>query len=186
MPDAVTAPAQGSLRAAHDSGPRTAKNIRFIILHSTEGPTALGAASWFANPKSEGSANMVVDDGVAYRTLPDLVVPWACPGANVSGWSIEHAGYARWSKEEWLKHKPMLKRSAYKTALRCKKYGIPARWVGFVGVRFGRKGLTTHRAVSFAYPVQARKAGFHTDPGLGFPKAYYLSLVKGYLEGLNL
>jgi hypothetical protein len=124
---------------------------------------------------------MVVDDDTAYRTLPDLCIPWAAPGANTTGWHIEHCGYASWSKDEWMKHRTMLRRSAFKTALRCKQYGIPARWVGFIGVRLGRKGITTHRAVSFAFPLLSRKAGFHTDPGLHFPRGYYMDLVKTYL-----
>lgn len=186
MSDAITAPANGSIRAAHDSGPRIRENIKLVVLHSTEGGTAHSNAEWFANPRSEGSANMVVDDDTSYRTLPDLTVPWACPGANVSGWSIEHAGFAHWTRKEWLKHPKMLKRSAYKTALRCRQYEIPVRWVGPIGIRFGRKGITSHRAVSYAYPILARAAGFHTDPGLGFPRDVYLGYVRLYLAGEDL
>lgn len=186
MPNPIDAPADGHIRALHDSGPRSRDSVKLIVLHSTEGGTALSNANWFANPRSEGSANMVVDDSFAYRTLPDLVVPWAAPGANTQGWHMEHCGYARWSRADWLSHDLMLRRSAYKVAKRCKAFSVPPRWVGPLGIRLGRKGLTTHRDVSYAYPVQARAAGFHVDPGLGFPRDVYLDYVKGYLAEMDL
>lgn len=184
--DPLYAPAHGDIRAAHDSGPRTRDSLKWVVLHSTESAASAEAiARYFASKTSLGSANMVVDDNEAYRTLPDLVVPWAAPGANTPGWHLEHCGFAHWTRDEWLRHSSMLRRSAYKTALRCKTYGIPARFVGFVGVRLGRKGITTHRAVSFAFPLLSRPAGFHTDPGLGFPRDYYLDLLKVYLKKLD-
>jgi hypothetical protein len=184
--DPLYAPAHGDIRAAHDSGPRTRKNLKLIVLHSTESSaSAEGIARYFASKSAGGSANMVVDDNTSYRCLPDLIVPWAAPGGNTQGYHIEHCGFAKWSKSDWLRHAPMLRRSAYKAALRCHEYRIPARFVGALGVRLGRKGITTHRAISFAFPLLARQAGFHTDPGLGFPRAYYLDLVKTYLKKLE-
>lgn len=181
---AVTTEASGRFSAVHSSGVRIASQIRQVCIHSTEGDTAEGAASWFANPNSEGSANMVCDDKESFRTLPDGVVPWAAPGLNTSGYHIELAGYAHWTRKEWLAHIDTLNRAAYKAALRCKKYSIPARWVGPVRLRLGWKGLTTHRDVSYAWPLLARPAGFHTDPGPNFPKDIFLQLVKHYLVKL--
>lgn len=180
----VEAAASGRFTAAHNSGVRTSRQIKQVCIHSTEGPTAEGAASWFANPVSEGSANMVCDDVESFRTLPDGVVPWAAPGLNTSGYHIELAGYAHWNRAQWLDRRLTLERAAYKAALRCKRYGIPARWVGPVGLRLGRRGLTTHRAVSFAWPLLARPAGFHTDPGTSFPRDVFLTLVKRHLVSL--
>jgi len=182
----ITAPAHGNIRAAHDSGPRTRKMLKWVVVHSTESSApAVNIARYFASKSAGGSANMVVDDKTAYRTLPDLVIPWAAPGANTNGYHIEHCGFAAWTRAQWLDHRAMLRRSAYKAALRCHLYGIPPRWVGVLGLRLGRKGLTTHRAVSFAFPKLARAAGFHTDPGKGFPRDYYLDLVKTYLAQIQ-
>lgn len=186
--DPITAPAHGEIRAYHDSGPRTRDSLKWVVLHSTESTASADKiAAYFASKTAGGSANMVVDSFTAYRTLPDLVVPWAAPGANAQGWHIEHCGFASWTTEQWLdlRNNAMLRRSAYKVALRCHLYGIPARWVGFLGVRLGRKGITTHRAVSYAFPLLARAAGFHTDPGTNFPRDYYLGLVKVYLAQIE-
>lgn len=186
MFDPITAPARATYRAVHSSGKRPLSDIKNVVIHSTEGSTALGAAGWFANPDSEGSANMVVDSNVSYRTLEDNEIPWAAPGINTQGYHIEFAGYAAWTRERWLENRDELKRGAYKTALRLRAYKLPARWVGPIGLRLGRKGLTTHRAASYAWPVLARKSGFHTDPGLGFPRDVFLTYVQNYLAQLDL
>jgi hypothetical protein len=184
--DPIDAPARTTYVAVHNSGPRPLSAIKNVCIHSTEGDTASSAASWFANPASDGSANMVCDDAVSYRTLNDAVIPWAAPGLNEQGYHIEVAGYARWTRKEWLTHTPELKRAAYKAALRMNKYEIPCRWVGPLGLRLGRKGITTHRAVSYAWPLLARPAGFHTDPGLGFPRDVFLGYVNAYLISMRL
>ena len=171
--------------AAHDSGTRPLSAVKWIVLHSTEGPTAKGAAEWFANPASEGSAHLVVDNGVCYRCLDNNRVPWAAPGANYNGFHVEQAGYAAWTRTDWLAHDDELRRVAYKVALHAKLFKIPLRWVGPVGLRLGRRGLTTHRDVSYAWPVLARKAGFHTDPGVNYPKDRVLLYAQGYLTLLT-
>lgn len=185
MSNPTRAPASTVYTAAHNSGQRLLAKIRNVCVHSTEGDTAAGAAGWFQNPKSEGSANMCVDNDIAYRTLNDDLIPWAAPGLNEQGWHLEMAGYAHWTRAEWLKHSAELKRGAYKAALRCNAYKIPVRWVGPIGLRLGRAGLTTHRDVSYAWPILARAAGFHTDPGKGFPRDVFLSLVHLYLAELS-
>lgn len=181
----VVAPCSRKYTAAHNSGTRPLSAIKWIVLHSTEGPTADGAASWFANPQSEGSAHLVVDDVTCYRCLNNDQIPWAAPGANTNGFHIEHAGYAAWTRSEWRVHDTMLHRSAYKAALHAKLFNIPLRWVGPVGLRLGRKGITTHRDVSYAWPVQARAAGFHTDPGSGFPKDIWMTYAQVYLAQMG-
>jgi hypothetical protein len=167
------------LKAVHTSGPRKASDIRNIVMHSTEGPTAAGAAGWFANPKSSGSANLVVDGKECYRTVDDLVVPWAAPPLNTKGFHIEQAGYTHWTRAEWLAHTPTLDRAAYKAALRAVEYKIPIRFVGPLGLRLGRRGFTSHAAVSKAF-----RQSDHTDPGTGYPWDVFLALVKRYATPL--
>lgn len=171
--------------AAHDSGTRPASAIKWIVLHSTEGPTAEGAASWFANPASEGSAHLVVDDDACFRTLANDAIPWAAPGADTNGFHIEQAGFAAWTRSEWRIHDTTLRRAAFKAALHAKLFDIPLRWVGPVGLRLGRKGVTTHRDISYAWPIQARVAGFHTDPGANYPKDVFMGYAQTYLAGME-
>lgn len=180
MADPIKAPADTKHRAVHDSGPRQAKEIKLIGIHSTESDTGWPAVAWFQNPASEGSANMVVDDTKAWRTLPDLIVPWAAPPKNTSGWHIEFAGRAKWTTAEWMKHRRMLDRGAYKIALRAFWYDIPLTQVGVVGLRLGKKGVVYHSTIAKAY-FQSD----HTDPGPGFPLKYVLEKASAYLYELK-
>ena len=51
----LTANCDTTYTAKHHSGKRPLASIKWIVMHSTEGDTALGAAVWFANPRSAGS-----------------------------------------------------------------------------------------------------------------------------------
>jgi N-acetylmuramoyl-L-alanine amidase-like protein len=179
--DPVVAVCRRTYTAIRSSGARKATDIKWIVLHSTEGSTAEGAAAWFTNPNAEGSAHLVVDDSVCFRTLENGQVPWAAPGANTNGFHVEQAGYARWTRTDWLSHDRTLRRSAYKTAFHAHLFNIPLRWVGPIGLRIGRKGVTTHRDVTNAWPVLGHRAGWHTDPGTGFPKDRFMYYAQQYL-----
>src|SRR3972149_4306473 len=82
-------------RAVHDSGPRKASSIRLVVLHSAEGTTAAGVASFFAG-SAQASTQLAVDDRECWRMLPDLVIPWGAPGANSDGLHVEICGFAKW------------------------------------------------------------------------------------------
>lgn len=160
-------------RAYHDSGIRYDDPI-WIIIHCTQSDTAKETALYFANPKSKGSAHVIVDDNESYRCLRDNIIPWAAPGANQRGWHIEFTGYANWSRERWMNHNLMLRRGAYQCALRAHRYNIPLRWRNRFGLRLGRPGFSDHNTCSKAF------GGDHTDPGPGFPIDYFLQLVGEY------
>lgn len=177
--DPIKAPALTQYRAVHDSGQRRAKDIKLIVIHSTEAWPGFGSVQWFMNPASGGSANMVLDDNRAWRTLPDTTIPWAAPPKNTQGWHLEFAGFARWTTDQWMQHKNMLDRAAYKIALRAKWYGIPLRQLGTVGLRLGLKGVVYHSTISKAYGLSD-----HTDPGPGFPLKYVLAKANEFLKEL--
>lgn len=179
--DAIKAPCKTTYRAAHSSGTRPKSAVKWIVMHSTEGGTAKSNARYFSQKSSEGSAHLVVDDNECYRCLDNNEIPWAAPSANTQGFHIEQAGFAAWTVEEWDKHTHMLHRAAYKAALHCKVFRIPARFVTAAGLKAGRKGITTHAEVSKAFP---NNAGNHHDPGVGWPRALFISLVKHYLSTL--
>ena len=134
-------------RARHDSGARTKEQIKWVVLHSTEGGTAESVARFFATT-AQASTQLVVDDKECWRMVPDLVIPWGAPGVNTGGLHIEQCGYARWTREEWLAHSATLQRSAAKAARWAHMYGIPLRWVGPWGPRGagqGDRSPTNHR-----------------------------------------
>jgi hypothetical protein len=200
MNDPVSRACRLGYPAYHHSGERSQAAIRYVVLHSTEGPTALGAAEFFTRPGSGGSANLVVDDHVCYRCLNDTVIPWGAPPLNTHGFHIEQAGFAAWTRAEWLTHTPTIVRAAYKAAIRCRLYRIPARVLDVAALErdFGdipagdaggvpahpgplRGGIVTHATISQAY-----RQSDHTDPGPGYPLDVFMQHLEAFLNGAQL
>src|SRR6266487_1706568 len=168
-------------KAFHKSGYRDFRDVRHIVIHATEDLSGAAAiAEYFSHPVSGGSTNLVVDDRCCYRTMYDLEVPWGAPPLNHSGFHIEHVAYSAWPRCRWMLHQPMLHRSAYKAASRCKKFNIPVVWLDVEAVRKRLPGVTSHRNVSYAFHETD-----HTDPGLGFPYKYWMGLVKLYRKAMR-
>jgi len=174
LPDCST-----QFKALARGGVRNTKNLRLIVLHSTEGSTAQGAAGWFANPASKGSTQIVVDNDHCYRTLPDDVVPYGSPGGrtNEDGLHIEFAGFAKWTRAEWMLREAELLKGAAIVKHWCEKYGIPLVFLTAEDLKrdgLKARGITTHVAITDAF-----KAGSHTDPGKGFPLDWFMSAIGG-------
>lgn len=177
--DNITRPCDPRYKAVKHSGRRDLAVIKWVVLHSTEGDTALGAARWFANPSAQGSAHLCVDDNYCFRTLADNLIPWGARGANEKGFHIEQAGYARWSNLIWSgSHRRTLERAAYKTALHCRKFGIPPYFVTWSDLKLGKPGVTTHAECTKAF------GGNHTDPGAGWPRWWFMKRVRYHFKRL--
>jgi hypothetical protein len=168
-----------TFRAVHDSGDRTPGQIRFIVLHATESAanTAEAVARYFTSSGAGGSAHLVVDDDECFRCLPDLIVPWGAPPLNTAGYHIEHCGYTAWKAADWAQHVRTLERSAFKAFLRCRLYDIPPRRLTDAELAARKPGITTHAQVSRVF-----RKSTHTDPGSGFPLAWYVDRVKAYFN----
>lgn len=165
--------------AYRQSGSREEHEIKWIVLHSTEGGTADSVARYFQSSNAGGSTHLVVDDRECQRCLPNTTVSWGAKGANRYGFHIEQCGYARWTRAEWLEHRPTLERAAYKTALHCKKFGIPPVFRTQAGLKRGYRGITTHVECSRAF------GGSHWDPGTGWPRTLFMAMVKAYLAEMT-
>lgn len=162
-------------RAKRVSGQRPLSAIRWIVMHSTEGDTAVGAASWFANPASRGSAHLCVDDYECYRTLENADIPWGAPGTNYGGFHIEQAGHARWTAAIWgTRHNRTLRRAAFKAAWHAELFGLPLRFRTAQQLRAGLEGITDHDECSRAF------GGNHWDPGPGWPRGLFMGYVRYY------
>lgn len=181
-------PPQGSLE---EDGPLwLAKNytkagrssIDLIVIHSMEAPekgdTAEAVAAWFAGKRGtapRASAHVCVDSDSLIRGVPPEHVAWAAPGANGIGYQIEHAGYARQTRDQWLDaySSAMLRRSAFHAGKVARLYGIPFEVVDVAGLKAKRRGFTTHKAVSLAFGRSS-----HVDPGPFWPWDFYLEHAK--------
>jgi N-acetyl-anhydromuramyl-L-alanine amidase AmpD len=169
---------------------------RWIVLHSMEAPEKGDTAEWCADffagidhrtrarvLAPEASAHYAVDSDHVFCCVEPDRVAWHAPGANQLGVGIEHAGYARQTRAEWLDvfSRPMLELSASLTAYLMRRFQIPLVFVGASQLRSGLGGITTHAECTKAWP---EKGGTHTDPGANFPLADYLSMVSEALSRL--
>ncbi|MGH3073029.1 MAG: peptidoglycan recognition protein family protein [Gaiellaceae bacterium] len=158
------------------------RKIDLIVIHTMEmdekGETAENCAQWFRNPKAKVSAHYCVDADSIVQCVRDQDVGWHAPGANHDGIGIEHAGRAKQTGRDWSDaySVAMLDRSAALVAELCRTYSIPVTWLYAADLVAGKRGITTHKAVSDAF-----KRGSHWDPGTGFPVETYLSLVRAKL-----
>lgn len=170
----------GRYRAVHYSGTRALAAITNIVIHSTEGETAEGAASWFANPASAGSAHMVVSDDIAFRTLEETLVPWAAPPWNTRGYHVEIVGFAAWSTKEWEAHEKRILNAAEKIAFRCHRYQVNPVWLDEFMVSKNEHGITSHRIID-----EVCHESTHTDPGPNFPVGMFMESVMWYFKHGN-
>lgn len=182
----VTEPISGECNTAfhayHNSGRRPLTVIDLVVIHATQGGTSRSVASYFKTANSGGSAQLVVDDYSCYRCLDNDEIPWGAPGANYNGFHIEQCGWSSWLASMWSKtHRKTLMRCAFKAALHCRKFGIKPRFLDAATLRRGvRDGITTHAECSKAF------GGDHTDPGTGWPRVLFMSLVRGYYLSLKV
>lgn len=162
--------------------PRRATDITCIVLHSTEGPTALGGAQTLTT-RPDATVEIVVDDDHTYRICPELKIP--CGVKDVNTWTlhIEQAGYAHWSKKAWLRRVKTIQRAAFWTAYWQTKYDIPNKFLTTQDIDSGaRRGWTTHNNLSLSQVSSST----HSDPGPHWPRSRFLAYVGFYKLSMKL
>ena len=160
---------------------RTAVDV--IVVHTIEAVeasfTADNTAGWFASGKRapRASAHYCLDDDSTICCVPESDVAWAAPGCNRTGIQLEHAGYARQTREQWMDtfSMRMLKRSAKLAAAICKRWDIPPVFVDAEGLMRGERGITTHAQVSKG---PGKDKTNHYDPGPHFPMDLYIQMIE--------
>lgn len=162
------------------------RRIDLIVIHDMEAPesrdTAENVAAWMAGPTApQASYHYGVDSDSVVQSVADHDIAWGAPGANHNGLQIEHAGYARQTKGDWLDaySRAELDNSARLVARLCSLYRIPAIHLMTQALKQGAHGIVTHADCTKAFgPV-----GGHSDPGVNFPMTRYIQLVKSYMTG---
>jgi len=150
---------------------------QLMVVHSGECPLRGGYAQsltqWANIPEAQGGPQASwhwFADPIAIVSMVDpMLAAWHASEANPMSEGFEQAGYARFSREEWLtaEGRKSIDNLAWILAQRMKANGIPHRWlttdeVEAVTKRGNRsiKGLCVHRQID----PETR-----TDPGDNYP-----------------
>jgi hypothetical protein len=155
--------------------------VDWVVLHCMEGEEtstrAEKCAARFADPMNapKASAHYCIDCDSIVQCVNEDRIAWHAPGANAYGIGIEHAGFARQTREQWLDPFgiAMFGLSAKLTAEICGRWNIPKKYVASADLIAGVRGITTHAEVSKAF-----KKSDHTDPGRNFPMDWYIERVN--------
>lgn len=155
--------------------------IDVVVMHTAETPetatSAEATANYFASTGRDVSAHYCVDANSVVQCVKLEDVAWAAPGANHNGIQIELAGRAGQTAAQWAdaysKHE--LDLAAELVSLLCRRYAIPVRALTPADLLAGRRGVTTHAAVSRAF-----RGSDHWDPGPAFPMSGFLGRVAHY------
>ena len=153
------------------------RRIDFIVLHSMEAPekgtTAESVARYFAAGTVKASAHFNVDADSIVQSVRENDIAYHAP-PNTHSIGVEHAGYARQTRAQWLDAYglAMLRRSAGLVRALAAKHDVPLVFLSPAQLRAGKRGITTHANVSKAWGLTS-----HTDPGKGFPIDHYMALL---------
>lgn len=163
-----------------DCGGDRQDRIDNIVIHSTEGGTAQGAAAYLQH-RPDGSAHVVVDDKDTYELQVPGRVTCGCAGFNTHVYHIEQAGFAAFSRGQWMNHIGTIRRCAYETARIAVRYNVPLRWLSPADLKAGKEGIATHATVT----LSGVGTTTHTDPGKHYPRHVYMALVKRYARRIK-
>lgn len=160
--------------------------VQWIVLHSTENKirpgVARNVATWFAGPTApQASAHYVVGPDETIQCVEEKSVAWGAPSANRQGIHIEMVGQA--ARTNWdtdgtgeTDGRKVMERAAKLTREIAARWSVPLERVDATGLRAGRRGITTHAAVTEAF-----RTGSHVDPGMPgdrrWPWEAFLGLV---------
>lgn len=162
------------------------RSVGLVVIHAAEVAPRAGMARWLMNYCAENdrkaSWHYAVDSDEITQSVHEKDVAWHAPGANSRGVGVELATMGLQRAEVWSDgyHQKMLGLAAFLTAGICARWKIEPFYVDANGLLEGRRGITTHAEVTFAY-----KESTHMDPGPGFPMEFFVGKVKARLDAGN-
>ena len=153
--------------------------INRLVIHTTESNCVAGSshavANYFATSASGGSAQYIEDPTTEQHGAHDNVICWhAPPNQGSIGFEITaRAGSQDWTVKEAVM---ALNMAAKRVAQVAQDYNIPVAKLSVADLLSGKRGICGHVDVS-----QAWHQSNHTDPGVNFPWAKFIDLVKSYM-----
>lgn len=163
---------------------------QLLVLHSGECPLRGGYAqsltNWANTPIDRGgpiaSWHWFIDPIARVRMIEEVYAAWHASEANPISEGFEQAGYARFTRADWLTPDGLLQMEslAYTMAQRAKVNGIPARWLTTAEVTRATSGDRTVKGFCLHRQIDPET---RTDPGDGYPYELLMAKVKAYMGG---
>ena len=148
-----------------NSSRETSYNINRVVIHKTEGATASGAANWFANCASGGSAHFTFDkaNGYCYQSVLEEDIAWQAGYSSTNSCSvgIEHSGWVSSNDTSTACYNE----SAIETKSCVTYYAVPCNRTYIIG----------HNQVPGCANPGGGGTSCHTDPGAYWNWNYYMS-----------
>jgi N-acetyl-anhydromuramyl-L-alanine amidase AmpD len=143
-------------------------NINRVVIHKTEGGSAAGASSWFANCASGGSAHFVFEkvNGQCYQCVLEADVAWHAgySSTNNNSVGLEHSGWTANNDTSTACYNE----SAIETKSCVTYYAVPGNRTYIIG----------HSEVP-GCSGYGGGSNCHTDPGSHWNWSYYIAQVNG-------
>ena len=178
-------PSRTYFGVACSSGERPQSAIALVVVHQTQGgtakpPSAENAAKYLKG-RPDGSAHLVIDAEEAYRLASDTTICCGVRDYNTPTLHVEMTGKSSWSALKWAlpSRRKMVDHCAYRVARWLKRYGLQTKWRSTKDLDAGRvRGITSHAALTYS----RLSTSTHTDPGLGFPRRWFMRRVSYWLD----
>lgn len=180
-PDVTWDPAHYS---NYTSWNRSASDVRWIVLHTIEGPASAGI-SWFKNPDSNVSSHFVVDaqgDITKMVRIEDVAYTNGNGPYNRTGINVEMAGYANETQFSEAMYDSVGQLIGYL----CDTYDVPvvhpADDIAPCSAYGGQGGVIGHDQIPSQYDC-SRVTGGKVDPGSTWDWEYAMATASGGADG---
>jgi hypothetical protein len=149
--------------------------VRLIVLHTAEGALTIESlGSFFANPSVDASSHTGIDDkaGIIGEYVKRGNKAWTAANANPVAVQTELCGFAKWSRDEWMRHPNMLNNCAAWIAEEAAAFNIPITKLSAGQAQGSGRGVCQHNDLG-------SWGGGHWDCGGGFPIDHVLDMARG-------
>lgn len=164
LPAQGVAPLTGRTIPAKGSGSRRGATVRLVGVHSAEGSTTVGSLGGYFASTDKGSSHGGIDNGSYAQFVAYDRAAFTNPPVNREADTVELCAFARWTREQWLAHGPMLELLARWIAWRCSRRSIPIRLISGAQAVAGAAGVIDHARINDGYHKST-----HRDVGGNFP-----------------
>lgn len=177
-------PLSGVVQAPGNGGRRKRGAPTFGVLHSAETPLRAGYAASIAKyftTVDTKSCHYMTDPAETWGVCDDALIAWHCGTGNTNSLAVEQAGYARFSRAEWLTPDgwaQMRRNAAIMRAAR-DRYGIGLYWMTDQQLRNAHAGRIVGGWATHDQCRRVLGGTTHTDPMPHFPLAEQMALANG-------